>query len=253
MSGLFKNTAGQSVLLFAFNRTTNVPVTGDAANITATVSIDEAAPGGTTTANPTETSGGYYLLPLTQAETNGDTLDFVPASGTSDVQVIVWQTSRYTQPQYMPDLKLTAAGAVSQVDVNADMRGTDGANTVVPDNGQGAAVIAHGQTGPWSSADVTNLAAKDDITNQTATLTGAAQLNKQADHVLKRNMSTARGSSDGDGSGRMPIDGFARLRNRVVVGSTGNTTIYEEDGTTVAFVQTTTRDPDAEPIVEFTS
>jgi len=91
-----KNVAGQKVRVFAFNRTTNVPVTGDAANITCKVSKDNGAATALTDVNPTETEDGYYLFDLTQTETNADTLDFYPESSTLNVQVITANHDRQT-------------------------------------------------------------------------------------------------------------------------------------------------------------
>lgn len=93
-----KNVAGQKVRVFAFNRTTNVPVTGDAANITCKASKDNGAATALGDVNPTETEDGYYLFDLTQAETNADTLDFYPESSTPNVQVIVTNHDRQTVP-----------------------------------------------------------------------------------------------------------------------------------------------------------
>jgi hypothetical protein len=83
-----KNTAGQKWRVFAFTRSTSVPKTGDAANITATISIDGAALTGTNDVNPTELADGFYEFTLTQAETNGDDLLLSPSSVTADIQVI---------------------------------------------------------------------------------------------------------------------------------------------------------------------
>ena len=91
-----KNIAGQKVRIFAFNRTTNVPVTGDASNITCKVSKDNGAATALGDVNPTETEDGYYLFDLTQSETNAETLDFYPESSTPNVQVIVTNHDRQT-------------------------------------------------------------------------------------------------------------------------------------------------------------
>lgn len=93
-----KNVGGQKWKVFAFNRTTGNPVTGDAANITANLHIDGGAANPVDDVNPTELSGGYYLFDITQAESNGDLLCIIPVSTTADVQVIgvpgsVWTTS----------------------------------------------------------------------------------------------------------------------------------------------------------------
>lgn len=83
-----KNVAGQTFRVFAFNRNTLVPVTGDAANITATITKDGGSPAATNDVNPTEDSGGYYLFTATQAESNADTIDITPVSATTNVQVV---------------------------------------------------------------------------------------------------------------------------------------------------------------------
>lgn len=88
MSGLLKNTASQKWRVFAFDRTTNAPVTGDAANITAKIAKDWGSATATNDTNPTEVEDGFYLFDLTQAETNANWLDLYPESSTSDVQVI---------------------------------------------------------------------------------------------------------------------------------------------------------------------
>lgn len=83
-----KNTAGQTWLCYAFNRTTNNPVTGDASNITASIRLDSGSATATNDTNPVELSLGYYEFDLTQAETNADVIDFLPESATTSVQVI---------------------------------------------------------------------------------------------------------------------------------------------------------------------
>ena len=83
-----KNTAGQKITVFAFNTTTALPVTADAANITADVSLDDSTPVSVIDVNPTEISGGYYSFDVTQAETNADKLHIIAASTSSNVVVI---------------------------------------------------------------------------------------------------------------------------------------------------------------------
>lgn len=83
-----KNTASQKWRVFAFDRTDNTPKTGDAANITAKISLDFGAAGATDDTNPTEIEDGYYEFTLTQAETNANDLLLLPESATSNIQVI---------------------------------------------------------------------------------------------------------------------------------------------------------------------
>ena len=109
-----KNTSGQDVLLFTFNRLTNEPVTGDAANITAKIAKDGGALAATTTANPTELESGYYRLPLSQAETDADAIDVVAVSASADVQVIPLPAARiYTTPANFQQLSIDGSGGVS--------------------------------------------------------------------------------------------------------------------------------------------
>ena len=98
-----KNTASQKFVVFAFNRTTNVPLTGDAANITANLQKDFGTSTATNDVNPTELEDGFYSFDATQAETNADTLVVYPASVTSDIQVIAVPGVIYTVSTGSPD------------------------------------------------------------------------------------------------------------------------------------------------------
>ena len=86
-----KNTSGQKFNVLAVNTATGLPVTGDAANITAKISIDSAAFASVSDTNPTELDAtnapGVYVFDLSQAETNGDVLTIVPSSTTANVQL----------------------------------------------------------------------------------------------------------------------------------------------------------------------
>lgn len=86
-----KNVSGQKIQLFAFDTTTNLPKTGDAANITAYVSKDHGAVTvlGDTSATEMDATNakGVYIFDLTQGETNADELTFTAKSSTSNVSV----------------------------------------------------------------------------------------------------------------------------------------------------------------------
>lgn len=132
---LFKNTAGQGLYVYAYDRTTGDAATGDAANITATISKDGAAPGATNDVNPTEIGGGIYHFDLTQGETNADRLAVIPVSATPDVvldPMIVLTDAGRVDAAIGTRATQTSVDAV-QVDVagldGAAMRGTDGAAT----------------------------------------------------------------------------------------------------------------------------
>ena len=85
---MLRNTANQRWRVFAFDRTTNQEVLGDAINITAKLSKDYGAATALTDVNPTETEDGFYLFDISQAETNAVDLAIYPESATPDVQVI---------------------------------------------------------------------------------------------------------------------------------------------------------------------
>jgi hypothetical protein len=86
-----KNTSGQKFNVLAISTATGLPVTGDATNITAQISLDSGAFAAVTDTNPTELDAtnapGVYVFDLTQAETNGDVLTIVPTSTTANVQI----------------------------------------------------------------------------------------------------------------------------------------------------------------------
>lgn len=98
---MFKNVAAKFIV-FAFDATTNVPKTGDSANITAYVSKDYGAV--TVLADTTATemdatnAPGYYLFDAAQGETNGDCLMVSGKSATSNIKVIGAPAVIYTRP-----------------------------------------------------------------------------------------------------------------------------------------------------------
>ena len=86
-----KNTAGQKVSFLAYSIATGLPVIGDSANITATISIDFGTSAALSDVNPVELDStnfpGHYVFDLSQAETNGDVLSITAASATANVQL----------------------------------------------------------------------------------------------------------------------------------------------------------------------
>ena len=86
-----KNTAGQKVNFLAINAATGLPVTGDAANITAKISLDSGAAASVADTNPTELDAtnfpGVYVFDLTQGETNADVLTIKSSSSTANVEM----------------------------------------------------------------------------------------------------------------------------------------------------------------------
>ena len=112
-----KNQANQKVYVYARNLVTNLPVTGDAANITAQISKDEAAAAATNDVNPTELEAtdqpGIYVFTLTQAETNATRIAISAVSSTQDVHLdpLLIQTD---PPIYHADIDLSVDGANTQ-------------------------------------------------------------------------------------------------------------------------------------------
>jgi len=98
-----KNLPGQKFVVFAFNRLTNAPVTGDAANITANLQKDFGTAAATNDLNPTELQDGFYAFDALQAETNADALLLLPETTTADVQVITVPGIIYTVSAGSPD------------------------------------------------------------------------------------------------------------------------------------------------------
>jgi hypothetical protein len=89
---MIKNAAGQYLIVIAYDKTTGLPVTGDAANITATISKDGSNFVATNDVNPTEltftsSGNGRYRFTLTQAETNCNLFYATITSVTSNVLI----------------------------------------------------------------------------------------------------------------------------------------------------------------------
>jgi len=141
---LYKNTASQKWIVFAFDVTDNEPLAGDAANITGNLRLDGGGADAIDDVNPTELEDGYYAFDLTQAETNADLILIAPASSTASIKVIGVPGAQYTTPitlaainaecdTAITDAALATAAnlATAQTSINAipttAMRGTDSA------------------------------------------------------------------------------------------------------------------------------
>jgi hypothetical protein len=113
-----KNVASQKLMVFAFDATTNLPKTGDAANLTAYVSKDygTATVLGDTTATEMDSTNakGYYLFDLTQGESNADTLLFSGKSSTANIVVVGAPAVVFTTP---PNFSLASIDGSGRVDV----------------------------------------------------------------------------------------------------------------------------------------
>lgn len=87
---MYKNVAAQKLALYFVDLTTGGPKTGDAANLTAYVSKDAAAPAALADTSAAELSSsnapGWYTWDVAQAESNADMLVFSGKSSTGSVQ-----------------------------------------------------------------------------------------------------------------------------------------------------------------------
>lgn len=136
---MFKNVASQKVIFFAFDSTTNLPKTGDAANITPYVSKDYGSVTAITDTSATEMDStnakGYYLVDLTQSETNADTLLFSAKSSTANIVVVGAPAIVFTSAATPAVDILSISGDTTAAD-NAeaffDGTGYAGTNNVIP-------------------------------------------------------------------------------------------------------------------------
>ncbi len=105
---MFKNVAGQFVIVYARDKSTGAEKSGDAANITARISKDSIDSAASNDANPTEIANapGQYAFLITQAESNCDLFGLAAASSTTDIELL--PVIIYTRQQ----LTFTVAGKV---------------------------------------------------------------------------------------------------------------------------------------------
>ncbi len=136
---MFKNTAGQEWVVFAFEdeggSNPGEPVAADQAQITASVRIDGGADNAVDDTNPTVLAGGYYTFGITAAESNGDSIVIIPASSTGNVNVIGVPGAVYTRTD---NSGVEAKIDLAQLDLDT-ITGTAGA---LVDDGTGAGQIA---------------------------------------------------------------------------------------------------------------
>lgn len=111
---MFKNVAGQKITLLAIDTATNLPKTGDSANITAYVSKDDGAVTTLTDTTAAELDAtnapGLYAFDVSQTESNADKLIFSGKSSTSGIRII--PVAIYTRPNYFSTLSIDSSGRV---------------------------------------------------------------------------------------------------------------------------------------------
>ena len=112
---MVKNVGSQKGTVVAWDSQTGARVTGDAANITAKINIDDAGLTSTDDENPTEGESGHYAFDLLTAETNGNKLELVPVSSTANVECVGLPAVVYTRPANFSSLSIEADGDLTKV------------------------------------------------------------------------------------------------------------------------------------------
>lgn len=139
---MFKNVAGQKLTVFAFDSTTNLPKTGDAANITAYYDLDDAGVTVLTDASATEKSSsnaaGYYIFDLAQAETNGDKILFSAKSSTTNIVVVAVPSVVYTTAPNSTKLSVDSNGRVDVIKIAGTTQTAKDVGGAVPAAAAGA-------------------------------------------------------------------------------------------------------------------
>lgn len=115
---MFKNVATK-IALFAFDTTTGVAKTGDAANLTAYVSKDYGAATILADTSATELSStlakGWYLFDVAQAETNAGSLVFTCNSTTANIAVVGREI--FTTPANFSSLSIDSNGRIDLIKI----------------------------------------------------------------------------------------------------------------------------------------
>lgn len=114
---MFKNVSGQKFRVLAFDSATGKPKTGDAANITCSISKDFGAWAdlGDTSATEEDATkaNGIYLFDGTQAETNADIIGVMGRSTTSGIVVLGAPITIFTDPASFTSFNVTNANTLS--------------------------------------------------------------------------------------------------------------------------------------------
>lgn len=111
---MFKNVASQKLTVYVFDSTTNLPKTGDAANLTAYRSLDDGAVTvlGDTSATEMDSTNakGFYIFDLTQGETNGDKNLYTCKSSTANMVCLAMPAVNYTVPANFTTFSIDSSG-----------------------------------------------------------------------------------------------------------------------------------------------
>lgn len=122
---IYKNQTGQKIAIYAHDKAADAPKTGDAANITAQISLDGGLSAATSDVNPTELDAtnhpGIYLFDLSQAETNADLIILTASSSTAGI--VIESVTVYTLPGSSTAIDAVAQslGTQAKTDVNTEV------------------------------------------------------------------------------------------------------------------------------------
>lgn len=153
---MFKNVASQKFIVFAFDSATNLPKTGDGANLTAYVSKDFGTVTvlGDTSATEMDSTNakGYYLFDAAQAETNADCLLVSAKSSTSGIVVVGAPAAIFTYPTtgiLAPATlgRTLVVDASGLADANAVKCGASGSGVAITGRDIGASVLLSNGSG----------------------------------------------------------------------------------------------------------
>jgi len=180
---MFKNIGSQKVAVFAWDNAAGSAKTGDAANISAQISIDGAATAATDDVAPTELDStdapGIYIFDMTQAETNGDLIVISPVSSTSDIVlrpvIIYTQTVMRGTDSAYTGTPPTATAIVDEWETQSQADPTGFHVNVLEVNGTGQTANDNGADINAIVAD-TNELQTDDYPTSIAALPTAAEI-----------------------------------------------------------------------------
>jgi hypothetical protein len=196
-------------------------------------------------------STGVYEIDLTAAEMNHDKV------------IVTFNVSGMAQTAFLFDLRtkltddlndIAASDVTTDMDANsanldtiiANIATTDGKVDTINTNTAATQTLAAGATGFAAINTDVELILGDTATD--GVVLSAAQMNKIADHILRRAWATAAASADGDTkSFRSLLGATAKLVNKVAVSGTDLLT-YEADDSTTLGTQALTTDATADPI-----
>ncbi|SOD41317.1 hypothetical protein [Nitrosovibrio sp. Nv4] len=211
----------------------------DGSDFTGTVTVSVKGDGGTLTAGGgtvTHKGSGLHQYQPTQAETNYDHVSFqFKGTGALTAAVQAFPTFPQTGDSF---------GLIGATGSGLTSLATQASVNIIDDFLDTEIAAIKAKTDSLTFTD----AGKVDATLQTAADLKAVVANRVADHIIRRSLTTALASADGDAKGFRSLGGaVAKLVNKVAI-SGANLVTYEPDDLTTLGTQAITTDAAAEPI-----